>query len=127
MLSRPEPLSRLFTSLSKWNFWNTGRKKQSSVLKNDGNWHSEMAKLEFQRTQSPILHALIPIWGLDARVAEHQRICLDWEKSEIRRVELEKWGGGERRAVVEHLGASDKWVEKKNSFGTNGIQMNAQL
>ncbi|GBM22404.1 L-xylulose reductase [Araneus ventricosus] len=61
-------LSRPFTSLSKWNFRNTGRKKQSLVLKTDGNWHSGMANLEFQRIQNPTLHAPIPIWGLDAKI-----------------------------------------------------------
>ncbi|GBO25996.1 hypothetical protein AVEN_32198-1 [Araneus ventricosus] len=71
--------SRQFTSLPKWNFWNTGKKKQSSVLKTDGNWHSGMAKQEFQRTENPTLHAPIPIWSLDARVEAHQRICLDWD------------------------------------------------
>ncbi|GBM24027.1 hypothetical protein AVEN_33988-1 [Araneus ventricosus] len=69
-------LSRPFTSLPKWNFWNTGKKKQSSVLKTDGSWHSGMAKLEFKRTQNPTLHAPIPIWGIDARVAAHQRMYL---------------------------------------------------
>ncbi|GBM28128.1 hypothetical protein AVEN_224187-1 [Araneus ventricosus] len=63
MLDRPTVLSRPFTSLPKWNFWNTGRKKQSSVLKTDGNWHSGMAMLEFKRTQNPTLHAPIPILG----------------------------------------------------------------
>ncbi|GBM02329.1 hypothetical protein AVEN_138449-1 [Araneus ventricosus] len=72
-------LSRLFTSLPKCNYWNTRRKKQSSVLKTDGNWHSGMPKLEFQRTQNPTLHSPIPIWGLDARVAAYQRIWLDWD------------------------------------------------
>ncbi|GBM40034.1 hypothetical protein AVEN_250505-1 [Araneus ventricosus] len=38
-----------------------------------------MEKLQFQRTQNPSLHAPIPIRGLDARVAAHQRICLDWD------------------------------------------------
>ncbi|GBL92386.1 hypothetical protein AVEN_174682-1 [Araneus ventricosus] len=72
------PFSRPFTSLPKWNFWNTGRKKQSSVLETDGNWYSGMTKLEFQRTQNPTLHAPIPIWCLDAMIAAHQRICLNW-------------------------------------------------
>ncbi|GBN14617.1 hypothetical protein AVEN_233555-1 [Araneus ventricosus] len=49
----PSPfLSMPFTSLPKWNFWDTGRKKQSSVLKTDRNWHSGMAMLEFKRTQN---------------------------------------------------------------------------
>ncbi|GBN90879.1 hypothetical protein AVEN_37182-1 [Araneus ventricosus] len=38
--------SRPFTSLPKWNFWNTGGKKQSSVLKTDGNWHSGIAGIQ---------------------------------------------------------------------------------
>ncbi|GBM59568.1 hypothetical protein AVEN_268746-1 [Araneus ventricosus] len=66
-------LSRPFTSLPKWVFWNTGRKNNRSVLK-----PMEIdivdSKLEFKRTQNPKLHAPIPIWGLDARVATHQRI-----------------------------------------------------
>ncbi|GBM86466.1 hypothetical protein AVEN_125825-1 [Araneus ventricosus] len=87
-----DSLNRPFTSLPKWNFWNTGRKKQSTVLKTDGNCHSGMTKLKFQRTQNPTFHAPIPIWGLDKTVAAHQRICPRDEarKSEIRHVGEEK-------------------------------------
>ncbi|GBN91418.1 hypothetical protein AVEN_106087-1 [Araneus ventricosus] len=38
-----------------------------------------VVELEFQRTQNPTLHAPIPTWGVDARVAAHQRIYLDWD------------------------------------------------
>ncbi|GBN57255.1 hypothetical protein AVEN_136385-1 [Araneus ventricosus] len=62
---RWKALSRPFTSLPKWNFWNTGRKKQLSVLKTDGNWNRGMAMLKFKRTQNPTLRASIPIWRLD--------------------------------------------------------------
>ncbi|GBM53425.1 hypothetical protein AVEN_27333-1 [Araneus ventricosus] len=48
-----------------WNFWDTGRKKPSSVLKTDGNWHSGLGKLEIERNKNPTPHAPIPIRGLE--------------------------------------------------------------
>ncbi|GBM04481.1 hypothetical protein AVEN_197893-1 [Araneus ventricosus] len=100
-------LSRPFTSLPKWNYGTRERKKPSSVLKTDRNWHSGMAKLEFQRTQNPTLHAPILIWGIVARVAAHQRICLDWDHAT--RLENRKsavWG---RRNGGSKSGGSALW------------------
>ncbi|GBM81468.1 hypothetical protein AVEN_163628-1 [Araneus ventricosus] len=55
--------------------------------------------VEFQRTQNPKLHPPIPIWNLDARVAEELRICLHWDlasklemKREIPRVGEDQCG-----------------------------------
>ncbi|GBM40009.1 hypothetical protein AVEN_217605-1 [Araneus ventricosus] len=72
---------------SKMEFLNPRTKKHSSVLKTDGNWHSGMAKLKFQRTLKSNTSCTIPVWGLDARVAAHQRICLDWDLGR----RLENW------------------------------------
>ncbi|GBM01099.1 hypothetical protein AVEN_136647-1 [Araneus ventricosus] len=87
-----------------------GWKKQSSALKTDVNWHSGMAKLEFQRTQNPTLHGPIPIWGLNARVASHQRICLDWDLATwLENRKYAVWGRTnrkDRRAVAANFGAS---------------------
>ncbi|GBO45963.1 hypothetical protein AVEN_166717-1 [Araneus ventricosus] len=93
-----------------------GRKTQSPVLKTDGNGHSRMAKLEFQRTQNPTLHAPIPIWGLYARVAEHHRICLDWEKSEIRRGEGGEIGWGGTKSGCSVLWSLRQMVGEKEQF-----------
>ncbi|GBM91924.1 hypothetical protein AVEN_132274-1 [Araneus ventricosus] len=67
-----------------------------------------MEKMEFQRTQNPSLHALIPLKSPDARVVAHQRMPRlrpgdEARKSEICRVREEKWG--DRRAMVAHVGA----------------------
>ncbi|GBM49822.1 hypothetical protein AVEN_238179-1 [Araneus ventricosus] len=88
-----------------------------------------MTKLEFQRTENPTLHAPIPIWGLDATVAAHQTICLDWDlatrlenrKSAVwgrRNRGIEKrWSLGEWRASFFDLNG---WG--KISLGTNGME-----
>ncbi|GBM73107.1 hypothetical protein AVEN_198780-1 [Araneus ventricosus] len=81
-----------------------------------------MAELESQRTQNPTIHAPIPIWGLDARVEKHQRICLDWDLAT--RLENRK------SAVCGHFGASvndvphfSTWMGGgKTSLETNGIE-----
>ncbi|GBL73538.1 hypothetical protein AVEN_159519-1 [Araneus ventricosus] len=91
-------------------FLEHGKEKAIASFKTDGNWHSGMAKLEFQRTKKPTLNTPIKIWDLDARVAAHQRICLDWDLAT--RLENRKsavWGKrnkGDRRAVVARFGAS---------------------
>ncbi|GBM47029.1 hypothetical protein AVEN_152802-1 [Araneus ventricosus] len=76
------PLKQAIHISSKMEFLDTAR-----------TWHSGMAKLEFQLTLNPTLHLPIPIWGLDARVAAHERICLDWNLA--KRLENRKsvWGG----------------------------------
>ncbi|GBM09153.1 hypothetical protein AVEN_226676-1 [Araneus ventricosus] len=40
---------------------------------------NKLEVVEFQRTQNPKLHLLIPIWELDAKVAVKQWICLHWD------------------------------------------------
>ncbi|GBM76110.1 hypothetical protein AVEN_18944-1 [Araneus ventricosus] len=78
--------------------------KEKAIVSFKNRW--ELAKLEFQRTQN----SPIPIWDLDARVAAHQRICLDWGL--VMLLENQKsavWGRrnrGDRKAVVAHIGAS---------------------
>ncbi|GBN58012.1 hypothetical protein AVEN_82495-1 [Araneus ventricosus] len=60
--------------------------------------------MESKRTQNPRLHEPIPIRDTYARLAAHQRICLDWDLAT--RVENRKsaeWG--DRRATVAHFGA----------------------
>ncbi|GBM90352.1 hypothetical protein AVEN_176460-1 [Araneus ventricosus] len=53
-----EPQSKPFTSLPKWNFWNTGRKKQSSRSKTYEIWNKCDEQKRTQAVNSSLPHSI---------------------------------------------------------------------